>query len=62
MTILRKLRDWLYNRLGLYAPEVCVFCGQPTALAIPYEVNKYGWPCCAGCVPRSSAPPTPPNP
>lgn len=48
---LRKLRDWIYNRLHLDAPEVCVFCGTQTGLALPYEVSKWGWPCCADCQP-----------
>jgi len=51
-TLYRKLVDWLYCRLGLYAPERCVFCGESTSLALPYEVSKYGWPCCANCEPN----------
>jgi hypothetical protein len=45
MTIWRKAVDWIYNRLGLYAPDRCVFCGQQTGLALP----DGGWPCCADC-------------
>ena len=52
MVFYRKMVDWLYNRLGLYAPERCVFCGTPTSCALPYEVSKYGWPCCTNCHPE----------
>jgi hypothetical protein len=41
-TLFRKLHYNLYNLLGCYAPDVCVYCGELTSLAEP----DGGYPCC----------------
>ena len=45
MVTFRKVRYWIYVLIGQYAPDVCVFCGILTGLALP----NGGYPCCANC-------------